>query len=101
MTKFVHKKITRSPYFNQVFKERIKPNQALIKAFLLALNTLQTNQSDETLKSHELKSKMVKKRAFSVTEDIRVIYKETEDKILLIDIGSHKQVYKTPPHRKK
>ena len=42
---------------------------------------------------HPLTGKLEGKRAFSITGDIRVIYVETDDAIVLFDIGTHAQVY--------
>ena len=45
------------------------------------------------LYDHALGGKLDGKRAFSVTGEIRVIYVELEGTIVLLDIGTHNQVY--------
>jgi len=49
---------------------------------------------DDPLHDHALTGKLAGKRAFSVTGEIRAIYVEVEDAIVLLDIGTHNQVYK-------
>jgi addiction module RelE/StbE family toxin len=46
------------------------------------------------LDDHALKGKMKGKRAFSITDDVRVIYVESDNVFVFLDIGSHNQVYK-------
>jgi addiction module RelE/StbE family toxin len=46
------------------------------------------------LKDHKLIGKLKDKRAFSITGDIRVVYREINSKsIQFLDIGTHPQVY--------
>lgn len=48
----------------------------------------------ELLKIHELKGDLDGYFAFSVTGDIRAIFQKiSEEEIILVDIGSHNQVY--------
>ena len=48
---------------------------------------------DYPLDDHQLTGKLAGKRALSITSDTRLVYKETEDEILFLDIGTHNQVY--------
>ena len=46
------------------------------------------------LRTHKLSGKLKELWAFSVDEDCRVVFEFLgEDKVLLIDIGSHDEVY--------
>lgn len=60
-------------------------------------NRLKLFKQDKThplLKDHKLTGKMQGKRAFSITGDIRVVYRELDDNtIQFLDIGTHPQVY--------
>lgn len=47
----------------------------------------------EPINDHPLTGKLKGLRAFSVGGDVRVVYEETENCYLLLDIGSHNQVY--------
>lgn len=53
------------------------------------------NPYDSSLKNHALKGSMQGKRSFSVTGDIRIIFEEKQNYILVImlDVGTHNQVY--------
>lgn len=50
--------------------------------------------SDRRLKNHPLSGKMAGRWSFSVTGDVRVVYRFLmPDVIILLRIGSHNQVY--------
>lgn len=53
------------------------------------------NPFDPALKNHALTGHLQGKRAFSVTGDIRIIFEECDQYVLVImlDIGTHNQVY--------
>lgn len=58
------------------------------------IDLLQLDSGNETLRVHELTGKMKGYYAFSVTGDIRVIFQKVSDEeIILIDIGTHNQLY--------
>jgi addiction module RelE/StbE family toxin len=52
------------------------------------------DENHPLLKNHSLKGNLSGYKAFSITGDIRVIYKKEKNKIILYDIGAHNQVYK-------
>ena len=60
-----------------------------------ALVSFQNNRSDPKLRDHALKGKLKGHRAFSAGWDLRVIYREEGGfiTIILVDVGSHNQVY--------
>ncbi len=61
----------------------------------LAIRKFATNPFDPSLKNHPLKGGMTGKRAISVTGDVRIIFEEIDDYVLVImlDVGTHNQVY--------
>ncbi len=61
----------------------------------LSIEKFYKNPFDQSLKNHPLKGKMVGKRAFSVTSDLRIIFEEHENYVVVImlDVGTHNQVY--------
>ena len=79
--------------FVKNYKKRIASNSKLVSKFKLQLEILLENPSNSVLKNHRLIGQMVEYRSFSVTGDIRVIYRLKGKNILLYDIGSHNQVY--------
>jgi addiction module RelE/StbE family toxin len=52
------------------------------------------DKANPVLRDHQLIGRFSDFRAFSVTGDVRIIYKEFPDHIRLIDIGTHNQVYR-------
>lgn len=61
----------------------------------LAIHKFKDNPHDLLLRNHPLKGSMQGTRAFSVTGNLRVIFKEYEHYtlVLLVDVGTHNQVY--------
>lgn len=87
------KPIKRDRTFEKHFKQRISPQEKLIKQFKERLALFMAGKLGNPLHDHALTGKLAGKRAFSVAGDIRVIYIELEDSIVLLDIGTHNQVY--------
>jgi addiction module RelE/StbE family toxin len=79
--------------FLKNYKKRIKLNPKLAKQFIKQLNKFINNPKDPSLRDHKLIGKKQDLRAFSVTGDMRVVYKVVDDEIWLYDVGSHNQVY--------
>ncbi|MBF0520854.1 MAG: type II toxin-antitoxin system YafQ family toxin [Nitrospirae bacterium] len=48
---------------------------------------------DASLKTHALSANLNGKYACSVTHDIRIIFKLTQDTVHLLNIGSHDEIY--------
>lgn len=86
-------KILYHKEFQKNYKKRIAPNPKLNKRFAKQLEKLIKNPRDITLRNHRLIGKRNDFYAFSVTGDIRVIYKIVNGNLWLYDIGSHNQVY--------
>lgn len=51
------------------------------------------NPNDPVLKDHKLTGKRSTYRAFSMTGDIRVVYRIVDNELWLYDVGTHNQVY--------
>jgi addiction module RelE/StbE family toxin len=79
--------------FSKNFKKRISHNPKLVTQFQNQLNRFIQNPNNPILRDHKLVGKKAEFRAFSVSGDIRVVYKIIGDEIRLYDIGSHNQVY--------
>ncbi len=88
------KSVEYHSHFLKSYKKRIHPNPQLTKQFAARLELFFTNRQNRILKDHPLSGRLAGKRAFSISGDIRVIYKELDDVILLLDVGTHNQVYK-------
>ncbi len=88
------KKIKRDRTFEKHFTQRISPNDKLVRRFKERLTLFMAGDLGYPLNDHALQGKLEGKRAFWVAGDLRVIYVETDDFIVFLDIGSHNQVYR-------
>lgn len=79
--------------FSKNFKKRIASNPKLVVQFKIRLDLFIENPNDLMLKDHKLTGKRSTYRAFSVTGDIRVVYRILDKDLWLYDIGTHNQVY--------
>ena len=73
------------------YKRRIAKNEKLREAFWEAIEAFMYDPN--LVNDHELEGKMAGQRAFSVTSDYRIVYRKTSEHILLLDVGTHEQVY--------
>lgn len=87
------KPIRRNKQFEKHFKKRIAGREKLDSQFTARLASFIAGERGRPLDDHPLTGAMAGKRAFSITGDIRVIYVETEDEIIFLDVGTHAQVY--------
>lgn len=87
------KPIKRHKTFEKHFRTRIAPHKNLLLQFEQAFRLFLTGKRGYPLNDHALTGSLAGKRAFSITGDVRVIYKELEDVIIFLDIGTHNQVY--------
>ena len=79
--------------FLKSYKKRIAPYPKLEKQFKKQLERFIKDPKHPLLKNHKLIGRKKSFRAFSVTGDIRVVYRVIDGAIWLYDIGSHNQVY--------
>lgn len=86
-------KIVYHKDFLRHFKKRIAPNKKLRDKFYRRLSLLVKEPGNPILKKHQLKGEKRHYWSFSVTGDIRVIYRTEGETIFLYDIDNHPQVY--------
>lgn len=78
----------------KVYKKRVASNTKLVKKVSERLKLFQEDPTNPLLKDHSLEGKKSRLRAFWVTGDIRIVYfPVSSEHALLLDIGSHNQVY--------
>lgn len=81
--------------FLKHYKKRITPYASLKKKFKERVVLFLANKSNPLIHNHPLGGDLEGYCAFSISGDVRVIYKyESDDIILFCDVGSHNQVYK-------
>lgn len=87
-------KIELHPQFKKSYKKRIGKNIKLIQKVSERLKLFQKDPTSPLLKDHSLTGEKSKLRAFWVSGDIRIVYQPVSNKkVILLDIGSHNQVY--------
>ncbi|OGG14289.1 hypothetical protein A2773_06755 [Candidatus Gottesmanbacteria bacterium RIFCSPHIGHO2_01_FULL_39_10] len=80
--------------FRKNFKKRVAFNPALKQKFQQRTELFRENPKNPELHDHQLTGKKRSFRAFSVTGDIRVVYRIIDQELVrFYDIGSHNQVY--------
>jgi mRNA interferase YafQ len=91
--------LTTDPSFKRSFKRLTRKNSQLQDKILEVLELLSKDPFAPSLKSHKLAGKLDGLWSCSVAYDCRIIFafrKDTttgEDLIVLVDIGSHDEVY--------
>ena len=79
--------------FIKIYKKRVGSNKKLDTKFKERAAIFSRNPENPVLKDHSLRGKRSNCRAFSITGDIRVVYRIENNTAYFIDIGSHNQVY--------
>jgi len=83
-----------SSSFKRAFKRKIKGNAVLEARFWERLEIFQNNPFDQRLRTHKLSGRLKDLWSFSIEYDLRVVFSFLEgDRVLLVDIGSHEEVY--------
>ncbi|MDH4128340.1 MAG: type II toxin-antitoxin system mRNA interferase toxin, RelE/StbE family [Spirochaetota bacterium] len=81
-------------HFKKSYKKRIADNPIIKKKFIEKIKLFSENPYNPTLETHKLKGKLKELSAFSIDDNIRVIFKQVEKNVyMLIDIGTHDDVY--------
>jgi len=84
--------------FRRAFKQRTRRDHALQERILGVLDVLVENPFEPELKTHKLRGQLAGLWASWVEYDCRVVFAfvpdpPDEDAIVLVDIGSHDEVY--------
>ena len=86
--------VTFDPEFKKVFSKRIAFDPKLSSKFQERLKLFCVNTRNPILRDHQLVGTMRYYRSFSITGDVRVIYRVIDDNtVAFVDIGTHNQVY--------
>jgi addiction module RelE/StbE family toxin len=86
--------IAFSSAFRREIKKRIKVNPSFEKIFFECLDLFIHDPFNPKLKTHKLSGKLKELWSFSIEYDLRVVfYFESDKKVVLVDIGSHNEVY--------
>jgi addiction module RelE/StbE family toxin len=91
--------ITFASSFKRAYKSRLRKHPDLKPKIDIILQTLANNPFEPTLQTHKLKGQLAGSWACTVEYDCRIVFDFIEnpesgtEEILLIDIGSHDEVY--------
>lgn len=87
-------KITWDSGFKRAYKRKVKANEQLKTQFWNAIALFQEDPFHSSLKTHKLTGKLKGLWAFAVSYDCRVVFSFlSQNEVLLIDIGTHDEVY--------
>jgi addiction module RelE/StbE family toxin len=87
------KPIEYTKQFQKRLKQRYAHQPKVIERLRRHLELFRHGVRKQPINDHPLTGQLKGLRAFSVGGDVRVVYQETEDCYLLLDVGSHNQVY--------
>lgn len=80
--------------YHRNFKKALRKQPRKIQQrFLERMNVFAEDQFHYSLDNHALSGKFQGTRSFDVTGDVRVHYEETDDGVVLMNIGTHSQLY--------
>ncbi len=86
--------ITFSSSFKKAFRKKIKGKKDIENKFWATIDIFISKPFDKRLKTHKLSGRLKDLWSFSVEYDLRAIFYFTKgDKAVLIDLGTHDEVY--------
>ena len=81
--------------FLKHYRQRILRSASLRQKLEEKVELFSDDPNNEVLQDHPLKGRQLGLRAFSITGDMRVVYRWLRrDLVQFLDVGSHNQVYK-------
>ncbi len=89
----MNKPIVFSKKFKKNYGRRIQNKKNVKIQFQKRLDLFQKDRDSPTLRDHWLKGSLRDYGSFSISGDIRIIYQEFKEIIVLVDVGTHNQVY--------
>lgn len=89
----MRRKIKFAESFPKKAKKLLKKNPSLEDVFREVLHKLSEDVFILSLHTHALSGDLKGKYACTLTYDLRIIFKLSDDAVHLLDIGSHNEVY--------
>ncbi len=80
-------------HFEKSYKRRASNNPKLVEKTRQRLELFKEDAKNPILEDHPIKGDKRHFRSFSVTRDLRIVYKIIGDEVWLYNIGTHNQVY--------
>ena len=82
--------IVVSSHFLRRARKLKPPRDALLRA---ALRRFEADPQDPLLRTHKLKRELANYWAFSVDDDLRVLFRWDGDGCFLVSLGTHDEIY--------
>jgi addiction module RelE/StbE family toxin len=80
--------------FKKAYEKKVRNDEDLKKKFWKSMKLFSADPFNKQLRTHKLTGKLQGLWAFSIEYNVRVIFSLLkENEVLLIDIGSHEEVY--------
>ncbi len=81
------------PEFYDAFRRLSCSDKEAVKS---TIDTFQDDPHNPILANHALKEPMIGKRAFSIWDDLRIVFREKwwYTEVLMLDVGDHMRVYR-------
>lgn len=93
-------KIERSGNFHITLEQISLHNKSFRLTIENKIKLFRKNPTDTRLKNHALRRKMKGKHAFSITGDVRIVYKKVgKNTVKFLAIGGHTEVYSHKPKK--
>ena len=83
-------RVTASTRFLRRAKKLRDPQASMLRA---ALRRFAVDPQDPLLRTHKLKGELADYWAFSVDDDLRVMFRWVGEEAFLVNLGSHDEVY--------
>lgn len=83
-------KVAASSRFLRRAKKLREPQAEMLRA---TLRRFAADPKDPLLRTHKLKGELAEYWAFSVDDDLRVLFRWEGDEAFLVNLGSHDEVY--------
>ncbi|MCX6726799.1 MAG: type II toxin-antitoxin system mRNA interferase toxin, RelE/StbE family [Candidatus Shapirobacteria bacterium] len=87
-------KVVYSARFSKKLGEISKKNRELAKDIADVVQALIDNPKDKGLRVHKLRDDLGDYYSASVTESIRIVFYNKENFLVLVNLGTHEDVYK-------
>jgi addiction module RelE/StbE family toxin len=84
------KVFSRTKRFNKNFK---KLDKKIVNAFKARFLIFQENEYANILNNHPLRAEYADCKSINITGDYRIVYKRRDNLYILIDIGTHSELY--------
>lgn len=90
----IDKQFDTTTQFDKNLKRILKDRPELEVSIWQTVEFFLEDRTNPVLRDHPLKDSQHGFRSFTISLDLRVIYRETQDLYIFTNIGSHKEVYR-------